>query len=102
MKIIISKSNYPTNLLQCISFFSMVDLLTVIPTFVMASRQCPYLDDVHTDAEVVSFILCGIKMTRILRILRLHKRFTLIEDEIQRFLANMALNIVVMIIFSEL
>jgi hypothetical protein len=80
----------------------MVDLLTVIPTFIMYSEQCPYMDDVHSWASIMQFILCGLKMTRILRILRLHKRFIMIEDEIQRFLASMALNIVVMIIFSKI
>lgn len=83
------------------SFFSMVDLLTVIPTFIMSTQKCPYIQDVHDGLIVVYFILCGLKMTRILRILRLRKRFTMIEDEIQRFLANMALNIVVMIVFSK-
>jgi hypothetical protein len=80
----------------------MVDLLTVIPTFLMSSEQCPYMGDLHSPTHIIQFILCGMKMTRILRILRFHKRFIMIEDEIRRFLASMALNIVVMIIFSTL
>ncbi len=80
----------------------MVDLMTVIPIFVMFGRECPALAASNTSFEVFEFILCALGTTRILRALRLRRRFVMIEDEVQQFLANMCLNIVVMILFSKL
>lgn len=79
----------------------MIDLMTVIPIFVMYRKECPAISSSNTADEVVEFILCGMQTTRILRALRLRRRFTMFEDEVQRFLANMGLNIVVMLLFSE-
>lgn len=79
----------------------MVDLMTVIPIFVMFGNECPALMDSNTSMEIFKFILCGLQTTRILRALRLRRRFVMIEDEVQQFLANMCLNIVVMILFSK-
>ncbi len=79
----------------------MVDLMTVIPIFVMFGDDCPALAASNTSLEILKFILCALGTTRILRALRLRRRFVMIEDEVQQFLANMCLNIVVMILFSK-
>jgi hypothetical protein len=78
----------------------MVDLMTVVPIFVMFGNTCPALAASNTSWEVLEFILCALGTTRILRALRLRRRFVMIEDEVQQFLANMCLNIIVMILFS--
>ena len=82
----------------------MVDVLTVIPIFTTYTQDCNayisnYLD--YSATQVVYYILCALTTTRILRSLRVHRRFERIEDEVQRFLASMVLNIVVMILFSK-
>jgi hypothetical protein len=80
----------------------MVDLLSVIPTFVTYGEQCPNFQKDMTSIEVVYYILCGMVTTRILRALRFRTRFFMIEDEVQRAIANMGLNIAVMILYSKL
>ncbi len=83
------------------SFFSVVDMMTVIPIFALYnSRSCPAYGNVHNITDVVYYILCGLGTTRILRALRFRKVFLRMEDEVKRFLANMCLYIVVMILFS--
>ncbi len=79
----------------------MIDLMTVIPIFTMYDRTCPYITEANTHVKIVEFILCGLQTTRILRALRLRRRFVMIDDEVQQFLANMGLYIVVMILFSK-
>ena len=79
----------------------MIDLMTVVPIYVMFGDTCPSLKSTNTTEEIIQFILCGLQNTRILRALRLRRRFSMIEDEVNQFLANMILNIVVMILFSK-
>jgi hypothetical protein len=83
------------------SFFSMIDLLTVIPTFAVYQQQCPRFHRNMTGEEIIYYILCGMVTTRILRALRVRSRFLFIEDEVQRALANMGLNIAVMILYNS-
>lgn len=82
------------------SFYSMIDLFTVIPTVVTYERECPAFHKDMTFNEIVYYTLCGMLTTRILRALRIRARFWLIEDEVQRALANMGLNIAVMILYN--
>ena len=50
------------------SFFSFVDLMTVVPKFATLNQQCPDLADAAVSLkEVVLYILCGMLTTRILR-----------------------------------
>jgi hypothetical protein len=79
----------------------MIDLLTVIPTFAVYQQECPNFHQHMTSREVLYYILCGMVTTRILRALRVRSRFLFIEDEVQRALANMGLNIAVMILYSK-
>lgn len=83
------------------SFFSMIDLMTVIPIFVTYEKTCPSFEQADNFSQVIYYILCGMGTTRILRALRLRRKFLMLEDEVQRTLANMCLNIVVMVLFSK-
>jgi hypothetical protein len=86
------------------SFYSMVDIMTVIPIFTTYTEHCIYYATHEYDYsfdQVVFYILCGLNTTRILRALRVHRAFQYIEDEVQRCLAHMSLNIAVMILFSK-
>ena len=82
----------------------MVDLMTVIPIFVLyrAREDCPHYKSILTVTEGIYYIICGMNTTRILRALRFHKHFMKMEDEVKKCLANMSLIVVVMILFSKL
>ena len=74
-------------------------MLSILSTY---QETCPSLRLSNTDTQDVFYILCGLNTTRILRALKFQYRFEMIEDEVQRFLAKMTLNIVIMILFSTL
>ncbi len=78
----------------------MVDLMTCIPIFATYQQTCPSFEEAK-GIQIVYYILCAMNTTRILRALRFRREFDLIEDAIERFLANMCLYIVVMILFSK-
>jgi hypothetical protein len=73
----------------------------VLSILVTRNHECPSLRLSNTNLENMYFVLCGINTTRILRALKFQKRFELIEDEVQRFLAKMCLDIIIMILFSK-
>lgn len=77
----------------------MVDLLTVIPIWVTANKVAPAVEDVSTISEAVLYILFGLNTTRILRALRIRKKLSNIDDAVNRYLAEMTLAIIVMILF---
>jgi hypothetical protein len=86
------------------SFYSMVDLMTVIPIFTTYNQHCLYYsmnEYTYTFNQLVFYVLCGLNTTRILRALRVHRVLEYIEDEVQKCLAHMTTNIVVMILFSK-
>lgn len=82
------------------SFFSMVDLLTVIPIWVTRNRTPIEFQYVHTADDVFTYILFGLSTTRVLRALRLHRRLDEQVDEVKRTLGTMALVIVSMLMFN--
>jgi hypothetical protein len=84
------------------SFFSLIDILTVVSILTTRNHTCPLLRLTNTRLENTYYVLCGVNTTRILRALKFQKRFDLIEDEVQRFLAKMCLNIIIMILFSKI
>lgn len=75
--------------------------MTVIPIFATYGEGCVNIHDVANMRDVVYYALCGMSTTRILRILRVRKRILKIEDEVDRFLGNICLYIVVMLLFSK-
>jgi hypothetical protein len=88
------------------SFYSMVDLMTVIPIFTTVNESCPsHMKNAfdYSFQQIVFYILCGMNTTRILRALRIHRPIEeYVDDDVQKCLSHMALNIVVMILFSKL
>jgi hypothetical protein len=84
------------------SFYSMIDLLTVIPIFSTSDIVCPSKSVLHHSASTyIAFVLCGINTTRILRALKFRQLFEYIDDEVYRAIANMGLKITLMILFSS-
>ena len=81
------------------SFFSLVDLMTVIPKFSLLGSTCPLA--VNSATDFVLYVLCMMQATRILRALRIRRRLLQIEDEVQRYVGEMILLVVVMILFSK-
>jgi hypothetical protein len=83
------------------TFQCWVDIMTFIPVFTTYNIACPDFYHIGSAKACVYFVLCGMTTTRILRSLRFQKYFLAIEDEVQRYLADMGLKIVVMILFSK-
>lgn len=82
------------------SFFSMVDLLTVVPIWITSGFAPVAYNDVSTLFDVVLYLLYFLNTTRILRALRLHRKIMLIEDEVKRATANIILSVLVMLLFD--
>ena len=93
---------WATNLRCSCSFFSMVDLLTVIPIWVTYQKKCPDIDNITSFGDGILYIMFGLTTTRILRALRIWKKLTTIEDAVDRCLGQIGLSIGVMILFSKL
>ena len=87
-------------LLHFTDFYSMVDLLTVIPIWVTyGGYTCMDYNGIITDQDRIIYILCALSTTRILRSLRVRRKLMRISDEVTRCIADIALNIIVSLIF---
>lgn len=87
---------------QLLSFFALVDFTTVIPiwiTFFVFPDPVGY-DEIAGLADAINYMLYGAYTLRILRALRVHRKLVFIEDEVQRFLSQMALSVLTMILFD--
>jgi len=87
-------------MLHITSFYSMIDLLTVVPIWVTIVYVCPLYSSVYTAADAGLYFLCGLSTTRILRALRIRRYLLLVENEVSRFLGEMCLTLIVMILFN--
>lgn len=81
----------------------MVDFITVIPIWL---TKFVYTDpilgsDIHTASDLLNYLLYGLHSLRILRALRLRKKFMHIVDEVKRTLFNIILTVLVMILFGK-
>lgn len=81
------------------SFYSMIDILTVIPIWVSSYSYAPRYDKIQNFRDVIVYILVGMATTRILRALRIRKKLVVLEDEVERVLGEMALSLIVMVLF---
>jgi hypothetical protein len=80
----------------------MVDLLTVIPIWVFYfDSEIPSYLSINTFKRFLLYAMHALNTTRILRALRVRKKLLLIEDVVDRCLADMALIISIMILFSK-
>ena len=85
------------------SFYSMIDLMTVIPIWITRLYPCMDYNNIYSSQDQIVYILCGVTTTRILRALRIRRKLIRIEDEVSRCIGEIALNIVVtMLFFSAL
>mmetsp|Transcript_8231 Transcript_8231/g.15524 ORF Transcript_8231/g.15524 Transcript_8231/m.15524 type:complete len:1217 (+) Transcript_8231:175-3825(+) len=87
---------------QLLSFFALVDFTTVIPiwlTYFVFPTPRGY-NDVSSFGDAINYALHGAYTLRILRALRVHRKLVFIEDEVQRFLSQMALSVLTMILFD--
>lgn len=85
------------------SFFSMVDIFTVLPiyiTYQIYPEPVEY-NDISTVSDAFNYFLYGAYTLRILRALRVYRKLNFLEDEVQRFLGQMAVSIITMILFGN-
>ena len=82
-----------------ISFYSMVDLFTVVPIFIVFGKDPPRLGTIYTAEGWFYYALFGMSTTRILRALRVRRKLLQIEDAVDRYFGEMVLAITVMILF---
>jgi hypothetical protein len=81
-----------------------VDFTTVIPIWIVYfffSDNKIQFHDVHTFTDCINYGMRGAYTLRILRALRVHRKLIHIDDEVERFLSQMALSIVTMILFGK-
>jgi hypothetical protein len=83
------------------SFFSMVDLLTVIPIWITLDKEEVAFPDIHSWDDAFVYILFGLNTTRVLRVLRVHKKLNQFTDEVRRSLGEMILTVLVLLLFSK-
>ena len=84
------------------SFFAMVDLATVLPiwiTYFFMGAPVEY-DDISSTRDAFNFILRGAHTLRILRALRVHRNLAHIENEVNRFLCELGVSVLTMILFG--
>ena len=81
------------------SFYSVVDLLTVIPMFVTYNVAMPNVNYIYNVSDALLYTAFAMNTTRILRALRFGRKLARIQDAVERFVGEISLNIVVMILF---
>jgi hypothetical protein len=86
------------------SFFGIVDLITVIPTFLsqFAFPMRVSYDNVDSLYEILNYVNYGLHTVRILRALRVYKYLANVEDQVHRFLFQLGLTFMTMLLFGEL
>jgi hypothetical protein len=77
----------------------MVDVLTVIPIFVTAGKELPNVNYIYNFGDAMLYTAFGMSTTRILRALRIRRKLARIEDAVERFLGEIMLAVIVMILF---
>lgn len=87
-----------------ISFFALVDLFTVMATiiadFVFTTRIS--YSSISSFVDVLNYFVYLFQTVRILRVLRVHKHLDVIEDKVSRFLYQLALSFIVMLLFGKI
>ena len=81
------------------SFYSLVDILTVIPIWVSVYSHVPNYSEIKNARDAFVYFLVALATTRVLRALRIRKKLIVLEDEVQRCVGEIALTLVVMILF---
>jgi hypothetical protein len=76
-----------------------VDILTVVPIFVTYGHSLPNVNYIYTFREAGLYAAFAMNTTRILRALRVRRKLARIQDAVERFLGELILSIIVMILF---
>lgn len=82
------------------SFISLVDISTLLSIWVTLHQTCPVVEKIHTFHQAMLYFAFGLTNTRILRALRIKQLFSVIQDSVDRCLAEMSTNISIMILFN--
>ena len=82
-----------------LSFFSMVDLVTVIPIWFTHSAALKYQDELYTNHDYFIYVLNALSNFRICRMFRLRKFIILMENAVERLLSEIILTGVVSLLF---
>lgn len=77
----------------------MVDLMTVIPIFVTYGQDLPNVNYIYTAREAFLYTAFAMNTTRILRALRIRRKLAKVQDAVERFMGELVLSIIVMILF---
>jgi hypothetical protein len=82
----------------------MIDFVTVIPIWLTKFLFPVQItaENIRTFPDFINYVLYGAYTLRILRALRLRKKFMHIVDEVRRTLFNIILSVTVMILFGKL
>ena len=82
------------------SFYSMIDLVTVIPSFFLYNYTTKEFEELQGLLDWIIYLMTALTATRILRSLRLRMYMMNIKDEVRRHLGDMILIFVTMILFD--
>lgn len=83
----------------CPSFFSVVDVMTVVSVLSTLGRTQPTSSEVVDGRSCVLYVLFGMKTVRILRAIRFGGMLNGIKDAVERHIAEVSLDISIMILF---
>ena len=83
------------------SFYSMIDIATIIPTAFTYGTICPYPTELVTPHDTLVYIMNAASTMRVLRILRIQRYFGGLEDPVKKFLAEMILALVCVLVFGS-
>jgi len=81
------------------SFFSMVDILTVVPIWVTDNQSPPIVFEVNNFDSGLMYLLFLLSTTRVLRALRINRKLINVKDAVNRCIGEITLAILVMILF---
>jgi hypothetical protein len=73
--------------------------MTVIPIFVTYGKDLPNVNYIYNIGDAFLYAAYAMNTTRILRALRIRRKLAKIEDAVERFMGELMLSIIVMILF---
>ncbi len=81
------------------SVYSIIDLMTVIPICVTYGYRLPDVDYIHDVPTALLYTVFAMNTTQILRALRIRRKLARIQDAVERFMGELLLAVIVMILF---
>ena len=79
--------------------YSIIDLMTVIPICVTYGYRLPDVNYIHTVPTALLYTVFAMNTTQILRALRIRRKLARIQDAVERFMGELLLAVIVMILF---